>query len=371
MKIKIINIGYKILAFGFLQIIFISCKFNEPNTNSFLDWIQDKNISDKIIVHRHHNQCDSVNFLASKLQLAEFKSQHYFSQVNCAESNSEQAKEYLIKMLASGYHITKVDSTEYRHFLEGLNDVYPALRSNFWKDKDTAVFKSIEERFYLDQSSINKARKSKDSLDYAYADSINIYNTKFIIDYIKEKGYPYIPPAYVFSERRSQLSFDILAIHANEKDRAYILESAIQKANQGKISWQAPISICTSFFTNLNTKTHVKPIRFLFFDNNNLEIDKSLLQLYSIVDVYDKNTINLPFFQNKKRKYLISIQPSKSNSYSKEEISKHLEIMKNVLVDKLGMDSNLIHLAQIPDPNEEAPGAIKYDYTLSVLDRKQ
>ncbi|MAQ76098.1 MAG: hypothetical protein CL613_07180 [Aquimarina sp.] len=369
---KILNIGYELIVFVVLQVIFVSCKFDESKTNSFLDWVEDKNISDRIIVHRHQNQCDSINFLASKLQLEEFKSKHYFSQLNCTESNSEKAKEYLIKMLASGYHITKVDSTEYSHFWAGLKDVYPTLRSNFWKDKDTAVFKSIEERFYLDQSSINRARKSKDSIDYAYADSINSYNTKFIIDYIKEKGYPYIPPAYVFSERRSQLSFDILAIHANEKDRAYILERAIQKAQQGKIDWQSPISICTTFFTNLNTKTHVKPIRFLSFDNkNDLDIDKSLLQLYSIVDVYDKNTINLPFFQNKKRKYLISIQPSKSNSYPKEEVSKHLEIMKNVLVDKLGMDSNLIHLAKIPDPNEEAPGSIKYDYTLSVLDRKQ
>ncbi len=338
----------------FASILLFSCNLFHNTTNdpiTLQEWLAEKEVLDSLIKVSTHKDCLAFEKIVLQLKIKEFKKRTYSSLAKCyyRAGNLDKAKNYLLKDIASGLHISYIDSTEFSLIYADIKKKYPELHQKFWQDKDTSYFQPMEKRVKLDQELVGQYEKREQVIDE---------NTKFLLSYVKENGFPWQPrsPRYFKKERfRINIEPGLMAIHADIKDKIVLREYAIESARKGKNSWHIPIGIGVTFYTQMSPSS-VKPIRFVYFDSNNqLQLAKSYLQLHCIKKYAEWNHI-----------VQIKIQPSKANSSSQKEIAKQLKGLKTSLQNQLSMDKVVIEISQTPNPNEmdlQSKGRYAYTFT--------
>jgi hypothetical protein len=345
---------------------FLSCNSQKKGKVSLQTWIDDKETYDNFLEYNGFNgseiKCDSIKVIADRLKLEEFKSKTYSSLADCAlkKGNNEKVKEYLLKNVRSGLHPDRIDSTKYSSVYYEIRPQMYKLHFDFWNGRDTTYFSALEERVIKEQTANIATIYDPSPENINVRDSIFLDNTKYLLEYINENGFPFRPTPSYFNFFRKDIDPSIIAMHTKGRDKIKLLEFAIEGAKEGKVSWYTPVSICISFHSNDIPQEDVKPLYFLYFDeNDSLDLENSYLQLYSLEQLY-----------NQEMNANISIQPSKHNNTSKTIIENQLLELKQILVNEFSFASNSITLSEVPSEEEEDLRIMKnYDYTLTILNR--
>ncbi len=347
----------EILITGAVAIIFIAGCNSGPKNITLRNWVADKEKFDNFYNYSktHESDCDSLENLYDKLELKEFEEMTYLFLAKCfaANGNEEKAKKYLLKDIATGRHISWIDSTEFPKVYQDVKNKYPKLNHNFWSRKDTSYFAKLGKMVYLDQS------VRQNPIDFDKMIQIDKSNTKWLLEYCKENGFPLRPSPSFFNSEYFRVHIDpsILAIHAQKRDKFKLLNYAIKGAEKGRISWRIPKSICVTFFTR-TPNAEPKPLRLLYFDDNNeLLVEKSYLQLYSVYRYINDNN------------FIIEIKPSKSNSLNKNIILEQLTEIKTALIKEFSAYPGFIEISETQNRNENDLQELgSYNYIIAVVE---
>lgn len=345
-----------IIIIGLFLFFLFSCDNKEKSINEFglSMWIEDRNNFHDIITFFEKNKCDQAEMLLNNFKTSQFKNQAYLPLARCYASDNEKSLKYLTKAIKVGYHIKLIDSILFKDVWNDIKAIYPKLNQEYWSQQDTIYFKEIERLVYLDRKvRYDRPTDSDDFTEERKQDSIS---TKFLIDYCQNHGYPEVFNPSHFSEFRS-IDPSILAIHAEDIYKREILDCAIEAARSEKISWLTPIIICKSFYVAGKQEGTVNPIFMLYFDDDfNLDYEKSLLQLYSIQELYGRDMPSN-----------ITLRPSLSNNLDKAIVEKQLSQIKSALVNEFSFNEDQIIIDLIPSKeNLQDDFTGSYLYTISA-----
>lgn len=336
-------------------ILTMSCS-NESKHVDFKKWVVDeKKINE--FYSNNTNDCNSIKEVYESLSTAEFKNKLYGYLADCAIDNPKELRKYLLKDVSYGLHPERIDSIKYASVYQDIRDEIEISHKKFWKDRDTTFFLEIEKRSTLDQTLAFEHRKTQDSAVGAKRLKVFEENTKYLLEYCKNYGYPKVPEVSNFPNFRTGIRATVIAFHADYESKVKLLNYSIEAAKKGDVTWYDPIAICITFHTNEMKFNEAKPIFFLNYKGGGLDLDESYLQLYCIEKHYN---------QDMGRQ--IVLQPSKYNSGSKETIKKQLDEIKNVLIEEFSFPREYISISCQPDKNENDYRHVSnYLYTLTSL----
>lgn len=324
------------------------------------EWLSEKKIVENEIFHNTYASDLLINKI-EKFKDEDFRNigniflaKHYLQQ-----NNLQKSEEYLKKYLEMGKHISWIDSTRFAL-------IYPSkveanhLYQKYWKNRDTSYFEEIEARVVRDQASIDSYVTNPTTKHLRKEKQIFNENSKYLLKISNEFGFPWKPGPNNFKKElfRNGIQPDLIAVHSPIPDKMIHLHNAVVAAKKRRISWKTPIFIGVSFFTQL-PKSEVLPMRLIYYkENDQLDLEKSYLQLYSIKKFMEDNGI-----------ILITIQPSKANNLNTNLVTMHLKTLEDILIQEFGLNNSVIQLSQLPDSNENVKKHQKegeYKYTLTV-----
>ncbi len=343
---------------------FFSCNTHTPQQNdviSLQDWLSDeKNISQ---FHRSMDlgqmSCDSLKVISDSFKTNEFKKRTYLRLAECYEGNNKRVETYLLKATEGGFHPDRIDSVKFSAVYSNIKDRLYESYMGFWSERDTSYFSEIEYRVSQESFFNRKSIEDPTKINLAATDSVYMDNSRFLLDFSKENGFPFHPSPSYFNSFRISIDPMILAMHSPDENRWKLLNYAIKSAENGENSWRIPISINISFFTSSKQRTqNSHPLWLTYFnENGDLDIENSYLQLYSIKKLYDQDMM-----------MTIKIQPSKHNLSDKERITRQLEEIKKALISEFSFTPEQLIITDIPDTNEPDYREIApYEFTLSVV----
>ncbi|WP_204344882.1 hypothetical protein [Psychroserpens algicola] len=352
--------GIVITGGMFLILISMACNSNKKDI-TIQNWLKDYDRYQDYISNEL-GDCNLTRDVFNQLKLEEFKEKLYGDLAYCSKDDKVLLKKYLLKNVSSGLHPSRVDSIAYASVYNDIKNDLNIEHHKFWKEQDTSYFSEVEARVFLDQQLYRQGQS--DTTNYSREKRISVFkeNTKYLLEYCKQNGFPFKPGPRNFDSFRVGINPTVIAIHAEHKDKVELLNYAVEAAKQGKISWHDPISICITFHTNSIKRNAVKPIHFLHFnEDHTLDVSKSYLQLYSIAKLYSQD-MTVP----------IKIQPSKFNQDASDIVSQQLEDIKNILVNEFSYKANEIQISKVPNENEkEREGLTDYKFTLTEILKNQ
>ncbi len=332
-----------------------SPKISKNSTITLQEWLAEKEVYDSLMAKTAHKDCQALQKTVSQFKVHPFKRAFYIDLAHCFYNNGKltKAKKYLLKYIAAGVHISWIDSTAFPLIYQKVKANYPTLHHKFWKDRDTSYFQEVEKRVKLDQALVGQPKKRGEVIND---------NTKYLMAFVKKHGYfPWQPEGLDYFKKekfRTGIDLGIIAIHAAVKDKIILRKYAIKSARKGVNSWRIPIGIGVTFYTQRSSKA-VNPIRFIYFDStNNLQLDKSYLQLYCLKRFIENNNIDQ-----------IKIQPSKANSLDTKALSYQLSQLKKYLVNEFSLTNTQIIISETPNSKEhvvdlQSKGAYNYTFTI-------
>lgn len=345
----------KIYAYSLLLIMIMSCS-KKDNSVELKQWVIDQKIMNEFYSN-NTNDCNRIKEIYESLTTEEFKNKLYGNLADCAIENPKELKKYLLKDVSSGLHPERIDSIKYASVYQDIKDEIEISHKKFWKDRDTTFFLEIEKRSTLDQTLALEHRKTQDSAVGAKRLKVFEENTKYLLEYCENYGYPKVPEVSNFPSFRTGIRAAVIAFHADYESKVKLLKYSIEAAKKGDVTWYDPISICITFHTNEMKFKEPKPIFFLHYNDNTLDLKESYLQLYSIEKHYNQDMGKG-----------IVLQPSKYNIESNHTIEKQLEELKNVLIDEFSFPRERIKTSYKADKNENDYRYVSnYQYTLSYL----
>jgi len=350
------NAGTKFFLLFFFSCLWIGCEKSTqvPDEKVTLSiWIDDKKNYEQLISFFEQKECEQAEKLLTNFKTSQFKSQSYLPLARCFADDKEKSKYYLTEAIKEGYHIKLIDSVIFKSVWKEIKAAYPKLNQEYWSQQDTTYFKEVEQLVYLDQKVRYDSPVGSD--DFSAEIRQDSISTKYLLDICKNYGYPKPFQLSHFEFRR--INPIILAVHAEDIYKREILDCAIEAAKSGKISWMTPIGIFKSFYVVRKPSGAVNPLFMLYFDvEDNLEHEKSLLQLHSIQEIYG---IEMPS--------KITLRPSLSNNQDNTVIEKQLTQIKNSLVNKFAFDETQIKIVLVPsDETVQDDFTDSYLYTISA-----
>jgi len=335
-----------------IAITICSCSSTNFEKITLKDWLVENEQIQEFTNFSNRDVVDCNVFekeVLKSFKFEEFKSHYYLDLARCflEKGDLEKAKDYVLQSFRYGRNISWIDKDEFKEIYPELVSSYPDIEDKFWQKKDTSYFSEIERMVYLDQSSIKTLIADRTVKNREKELEIHRDNSKYLLEYSKVNGFPWSPgPVYFDKNRfRTTISPDILAVHAPIEDKIIIREYAVKSAESGNNSWTVPVAIGVTFFTQI-PRHEVKPIRFLSFDKNNeLKLEESYLQLYSIQKYLKDNNITN-----------FKIQPSKSNPLDKAVAQLQLNTVKTILVKEFFLNESSIKISTEPNIDEKEVG---------------
>ena len=350
------------ICFAVVILLMCSCS-NETETFELKEWLSEKELMNTKAV-TFEKDCDSLVDMLNDLQDEEFRAQMYLRLAKCSveKGDKENAEVYLKRYFSAGKHISWIDTTYFSSILPPTKE-YEELTKSFWKKKDTFYFSEIEKRVLEEQASIRAyVANPTDELEKKEKDIFK-RNSGYLLKITDSIGFPWQPGPNYFERKRFRVSIqpDIIAVHAPIEDKIIHQQNAIEAARKGEISWNVPLVIGVTFFTQSSTRGGpVMPLRFLHFDNqNNLHVEDSFLQLYSVKKYMQDNGISG-----------IKMQASRENFLDEKIKLKQLQEMKRVMVEELELPERAIEISTSPSPAEnsrEQQQKGRYDYTFTTF----
>ncbi len=348
----------QIKYFAVFIVVMCSCS-KEKNNFELKEWLSEMElIETKAIAFQ--SDCDSLISLMKNLKDEEFKAQVYLLLSKCyiQERDEKNAKKYLKKYLSAGKHISWIDTIYFSSILPSAKE-YEQLNGSFWKKRDTFYFSEIEKRVKLDQASIRAyVANPTDKLENKEKEIFK-RNSEYLLKITDSVGFPWTPGPNNFEKKRFRVGVipELIGVHAPIEDKIIHQQNSIEAARKGEISWNIPVVIGVTFFTQ-RPIGEVMPLRFLQFDSRNrLNLKDSYLQLYSIKK-YMQN-INLS---------RIKFQASKENPLEKDIILQQLQDMKKAMVEEFGWPEKAIEISTDPNAAEnfqedQPKGSYAYTFT--------
>lgn len=350
---KILQPNHSLVGLFLIMFSLIACSETKRGIE-ISDWLEEKEISDKILNNLENLSCDSLDFLFNQLKLKEFQRRTVLAISRRCSKTKEKNIQYNLLAIDLGIHLSRIDSTLYPEEWQSYKNKYLEKNHGFWEKIDTSYFTEIENLVKHDQEvRNNRPNGSSDFFNELKADSIS---TNYLLNFCNKNGFPMKFDPIFFPDFRTTVNPLILAVHANEKNKIQLLSCAIVSATEGTISWSMPINICKSFHIVRVEEDAVKPLRFLKFDDKNkIDVPKSILQLYSLGELY---------IQDIPRK--IIVQPAKSNILSTSLNIENMQIIKSYLLETFSVSKEKIEIVDSPNCSEtESQEISPYLYTFT------
>ncbi|GER59493.1 hypothetical protein ULMA_16010 [Patiriisocius marinus] len=314
------------------------------------DWLLDREKTIQLYNLVDANDCENAELLFKKLKGHEFiySSSMYLARCYIAKNN-KYALRYVKTAFDGGYNIKLLDSVKFKPIWQESKKYFNKANPLFWKNVDTSYFQKIENLVFLDQ--YIRRNKTDDYSNEVRQDSLS---SEYLTNFCNVYGFPRTFYSNNFESYR-EIDPTILAIHSNDNHKEKIIQCAIESALDEKISWLIPIVITKSFYVAGKLKEKENPLFLLKFDNsNNINYTESLLQLYVISELY-----------NKEMPSKIYIRPSKLNNHNVEIIEKQLKQIKNYLINNLNFDENNIQIIN-KISGMKAQGNINKNYLYTI-----